>query len=249
MAPRKRDIRLQAPYLKKIWLDTEKVSDPVAYPFCLPMFKGGFELSFKKPITIIVGENGAGKSTLLEAIAALAGFDQAGGAKGHAPIDHSQAIEIGGAAMAPALKASWLPKISWGWFFRAESFFTVARYLDAVGSPSADYLSYSHGEGFLRMFEERCSRQGLYIFDEPKSALSPSRQIEFLKILRRINEAHTGQVIMATHAPILMACPDANLLKLDKYGLYPAPLEDMEHFRLMREFVSDPKGFLETMMD
>jgi predicted ATPase len=248
MARLKRPINLPAPYLRRVWLDTEKIEDKSAYPFCLPIFKGGFELSFDKPITIIVGENGAGKSTLLEALAALAGFNPAGGAKGHAPIAYEEGVEIGGDALAPVLKASWMPKISWGWFFRAESFYAVARYLDAAGS-DADFLSHSHGEGFLRVFEERCSRQGLFIFDEPESALSPSRQIEFLKILRRISESGVGQVIMATHAPILMACPDAALLRLDKYGLYPTELEDIDHFRLMREFISDPKGFLEMMLN
>jgi len=167
MASRTRDIRLPAPYLKKVWLDRNLVTDSAAYPFCLPLFKENFEQSFENPITIIVGENGVGKSTLLEGIAALAGFDQAGGAKGYMPLDHADAKEVSGASLAAALKASWLPKLSDGWFFRAESFFSVARYLDSVNSPIADFLSYSHGEGFLRFFEERCDRQGLYIFDEP----------------------------------------------------------------------------------
>jgi predicted ATPase len=98
-----------------------------------------------------------------------------------------------------------LPKITRGWFFRAESFFTVARYLDEAalssGGAPPDFLSHSHGEGFLRFFEERCDRQGFYIFDEPESALSPARQIEFLKLLRRMKESNICQVIMATHAP------------------------------------------------
>ncbi len=253
MARSTRDIRLPAPYLKRVWLDTAKVEDAAAYPFCLPLFKGGFELAFEHPITIIVGENGTGKSTLLEGIAALAGYDEAGGGKGYAPVDHSMAVDVSGARLAGALKAGWLPKITKGWFFRAESFFSVARYLDLaareVGALGPDFLSHSHGEGFLRFFEERCDRQGFYVFDEPESALSPSRQIEFLKILIRINAARTGQVIMATHSPILMACPGARLLRIDKYGLYPVELQDTDHFRLMREFCADPQGFLDTMLE
>ena len=151
------------------------------------------------------------------------------------------------------LRASWLPRITKGWFFRAESFFSVARYLDLAAveanSQPPDFLSHSHGEGFLRFFDERCDRQGFYIFDEPESALSPSRQIEFLKILQRIDRSRIGQIIMATHAPILMACPNATLLRLGKYGLEPVILEDTDHFRLMREFFADPKGFLEMMME
>jgi predicted ATPase len=251
MAPRKRDIRLPAPYLKKIWLDRAKVEDPAKYPFCLPLFRKGFELHFEKKITIIVGENGTGKSTLLEGIGAFAGYDEAGGGKGYHPVDHSRAIDTSGTSLADALRGAWLPKISNGWFFRAESFFSVARYLDLAaleaGQTGPDFLSHSHGEGFLRFFHERLDRQGFYIFDEPESALSPSRQIEFLKILQRIHQSGIGQVIMATHSPILMACPNAELLRLDKSGLNPVDLHDTDHFRLMREFVLDPKGFLEAM--
>jgi predicted ATPase len=146
-----------------------------------------------------------------------------------------------------------MPKITTGWFFRAESFFSVARYLDRAAledpfaGPPPDFLSHSHGEGFLRFFAERCSRQGIFIFDEPESALSPSRQIEFLKLLKRMDESRITQVIMATHAPLLMAYPDARLLRLDRGGLEPVTLEETDHYRLMREFWADPRGFVEAM--
>jgi predicted ATPase len=250
---RSRIVNLPAPYLKRVWLDASKVSDPKAYPYCLPFPRDGFELAFDRAVTIIVGENGAGKSTLLEGIAALAGYDEAGGAKGYRPVDHSQAIEAMGGRLSDALKASWLPKLTNGWFFRAESFFSVARYLDTAamdgGGAPPDFLSHSHGEGFLRFFEERCQRQGIFIFDEPEWALSPSRQIEFLKLLRRMDRSRLCQVIMATHSPMLMAYPGARLLHLSKYGLEQVSVEDTEHYRLMREFWADPAGFIETMLE
>ncbi len=253
MASRKnRTINLPAPYLKRVWLDLALVPDAQAYPFCLPFLQKGFELTFTQPITIIVGENGTGKSTLLEGIAALAGYDEAGGGKGYHPVDHSHAVEVSGSELADALRASWLPKITYGWFFRAESFFSVARYLDEVAPGPLDgpnFLSHSHGEGFLRFFEERCQRQGIFIFDEPESALSPTRQIEFLKLLRRMDQSNRCQVIMATHSPILMAYPSAELLRLSKYGLELVRLEDTDHYRLLREFCADPSTFVETMME
>ena len=254
MAWKQRTIKLPAPYLKRLWLDDALVRDVEAYPFCLPFLQNGFELEFDRAITIIVGENGTGKSTLLEGIAALAGYDQAGGGKGYMSADHSGALEKMGGDLAKALRASWLPKITTGWFFRAESFFTVARYLDEaakepLSGPPPDFLSHSHGEGFLRFFDERCNRQGIYIFDEPESALSPSRQIEFLKLLRRMDQAGICQIIMATHAPILMAYPNARLLRLAKYGLEPITLQETDHYRLMREFCADPASFIETMME
>lgn len=249
MAALKRDLRMPAPYLKRVWLDPARVEKPDVYPFVLPLFKNGFELEFDKSITIIAGENGSGKSTLLEGIAALAGYDDAGGGKGYAPVDHSQAVEASGGSLSQALRAAWLPKITRGWFFKAETFFSVARYLDASGSQAADFLSHSHGEGFLRFFEERCNRQGFFIFDEPESALSPTRQMEFLKLMRMMDESGKIQVIMATHSPMLMAYPNARLLRLSKYGLEPIRVEDTDHFKVWREFCEDPATFVQGALE
>ncbi|MFB9264566.1 AAA family ATPase [Bradyrhizobium erythrophlei] len=252
MARRQRPINMPAPYLKRVWLDPARIANRKAYRFVLPLLRDDFELGFDKAITIIVGENGTGKSTLLEGIAVMAGYDDAGGGKGYRPVDHSRAIEKSGGRLATALRASWLPKITNGWFFRAESFFSVARYLDeaALDDPfkpiPPDFLSYSHGEGFLRFFNERCQTQGIFIFDEPESAPSPSRQIEFLKLLHRMDGSGHCQVIMATHSPVLMAYPNATLLRLTKYGFEPVNLKDTDHYRLMRDFIDDPKGFVDA---
>ena len=234
---------LPPPYLKRVWIDEEKVTDRAAYPFCLPMFREpNFELEFDTPVTIIVGENGTGKSTLLEGIAVLAGFEEGGGGRGIGAVGFDEFTEAGGGRLAEALRGSWLPEVGRGWFFRAETFFSLARYIDG------DFLSYSHGEGFMRFFEERCQRPGIFFFDEPESALSMSRQFEFLKLLRRMQQLGNSQVIMATHSPILMALPDARLLRLEKYGLRPVTLEDTEHYRMMREFILDPHGTVDMML-
>jgi predicted ATPase len=255
---RNRTINLPAPYLRRIWLDPSRIADRAAYPFCLPFLQDEFELSFDRAITIIVGENGTGKSTLLEGVAVLAGYDEAGGGKGYRPVDHSNALEVMGGQLSKALRASWLPKITNGWFFRAESFFSVARYMDEVnreeipnvpGGTPPDFLSHSHGEGFLRFFQEKCQRQGIFIFDEPESALSPARQIEFLKLMRRMEQSTICQVVMATHSPMLMAYPDARLLRLSKYGLEPVTVEETDHYKVMREFCADPAGFVEAAID
>lgn len=255
MAPRRQQTRLKAPYLKRVLLEPARVECRESYPWNLPLFRdGGFELEFSTPITIIVGENGTGKSTLLEAIGALAGYDEAGGGKGYRPVDHSRAIDRSGAVLANAFRAHWLPKVTSGWFFRAESFYSVARYLDEaarepLSGPPPDFLSWSHGEGFIRFFEERCSRQGLYILDEPESALSPSRQIEFLKLLRRLDASGFAQVIMATHSPLLMACPGARLLRISRFGLDETDFRDTDHFRMMREFCADPDAFMAEALE
>jgi predicted ATPase len=255
MARRNRkEINMTPPYLRRVWLDEFLIPDKTKYPYCIPLLKHGLELQFLSPITIFVGENGVGKSTLIEAIAALAGYDESGGGKGYRPVDHRNALEVSGSQMARALRAAWRPRLTDGWFFKAESFFSIARYLDEAAQepfsgPPPDYLSHSHGEGFLRFFEERCARQGIYFFDEPESALSPSRQIQFLKVLQRMRESARIQVIMATHSPILMACPGATLMGITKHAIEPIRLRDTDHFRLLRAFCDDPDAFVSGALE
>ncbi|MBW6531866.1 AAA family ATPase [Sphingomonas sp. RRHST34] len=245
--------RLSPPYLKQVRLRHDVELDRSLYPFDLPLLRDReFTLRFDRAITVMVGENGVGKSTLLEGIAAMAGFDQAGGGPGYRPLDHSTAAERNGDTLRDVLRASWLPKIGQSWFFRAESFFSVSRYLDLAareaGGSGPEFLSHSDGEGFLRFFAERCTRPGIFLFDEPESALSPRRQFEFVRLLRDIAAAGKAQVIVATHSPILMATPGATLLSVTRGGIDPVALEDTDHYRLYREFVLDPHGTIEAMI-
>ncbi len=209
----------------------------------------GIDIHFENPVTILVGENGSGKSTILEALAHACGFSDAGGGVGISGIEDAPASGNDGGDLGRLLKCSWLPQVKRGWFFRAETFFGVARYLDAAQSPSADFLSASHGEGFLSFFEERMNHQGIYIFDEPESALSPTRQFEFLKILRRMQREGRSQIIMATHSPILMALPDADLWHISRFGFRPISLEDTDHYRIYREFILYPEETVEAMTE
>ncbi len=255
MARRKYGTNLPAPFLKNLKIVSEQFAEKKGYPFNLPWLdQGRFELEFKSPVTIIIGENGTGKSTLIEAIAALSGYDESGGGKGYKPVDHSKAIDKSGAELSEVLRGAWLPKITNGWFFKAESFFSVARYLDEaalddpMGGPPPDFLSWSHGEGFIRFLEERMSRQGIYFMDEPESALSPKRQLELLRILNKIQQNKNAQVIMATHSPILMALPGAKVLEVTRLGLEEVDYRDTSHFKLYQSFASDPEQFINDMI-
>lgn len=245
--PRPRASKLSVPYLRRVWLDETRIEDSASYPFGLPIFKKGFVLELDRAVTIIIGENGVGKSTLLAGIAALAGCDEVG--KDRRAVEQSGAAPADGERLANALRATWLPKITHCWFFRAENLFSLARH-EAPHVRDAtlpDYPPRSHGEDFLRVVEERRHRQSVFIFDEPESALSPSRQIEFLKLLRRMEAS--CQVIMATHSPLLMAFPGARLLRLSEQGLKPATLEATDHYRLLLGFCTNPRQFVRTALD
>ncbi len=250
MAGRRKNTALPAPYLQRIILLEERMGTRSSYPMNLPWADPDlFELRFEQPVTIVTGENGSGKSTLIEGIAALSGYGDLGGGKGYPSLNGSGGKERKGADLGEAMRGSWLPKVTKGWFFRAESFFNVARYLDEVGSPMADYLSQSHGEGFVSLFEDRMSGQGIYFLDEPESALSPNRQKELLCLLARIQRQANAQVIMATHSPILMAVPGAQVLEATRDGFDEIDYRESAHFRLYREFIQDPQGFVNEALE
>lgn len=255
MGSKQRTTSLPPPFLKRVWLpEGDSVPNQSVYPFNLPIVRnGGLDIHFEKPVTIVVGDNGTGKSTLLEAIAHLAGFSDGGGGQGMRAVAPGWASASDAGSLGAALRGAWLPQVKQGWFFRAETFFSVARYLDEAAKEAfatgPNYLAASHGEGFVDFFQERMDRQGVFILDEPESALSPQKQFEFLKLLRRIQRADNAQVIMATHSPILMALPDADLWQIEPFGLRPVALEDTAHYRLYREFVLYPHETVEAMIE
>jgi predicted ATPase len=262
MARGARGTRLRAPYLKQISLMPER-ADRERFPFdTLRFLTDEFEMSFDRPITLFVGENGSGKSTLLEGIASLAGFHAYGGSQHHQiyrrarhnVLDDDELTddEIDsappGRLLAHALRPAWLPRVSNGYFFRAESFFNVAAYFDDMRGSRLH--QQSHGESFLSVFKDRLGggRPSLYLFDEPEAALSPARQLVFICLMRRWEEEGNVQAIIATHAPILMAYPGARILEFRRGRIREVDFEETEHFHIMRSFFADPRGYLEGII-
>jgi len=168
-----------SPFLTHVTLREDRVQAGV-HPFTVPWLLPSLDLQLSAPVTFLVGENGTGKSTLLEAIAWSVGFGAQGGNR-----DQSFAENADGYALGRALRLSWRQKVSGGFFLRAETFFNFATYLEDVGSPFIAYggkslHQQSHGEAFLSLFQHRFE-DGLYLLDEPEAALSPQRQLAFLR--------------------------------------------------------------------
>jgi predicted ATPase len=236
---------LKSPFLRQVSISG--LPDEDVYPFNLPFFnKGRFSHRFTEPVTILVGENATGKSTLLEAIAGACGFNLAGGSR-----DHRFGEER--SPLAPYVHLTWMPRMTQGFFLRAESFFNFATYVDEVnerplGSASSLH-SRSHGEAFTELFY-RYFENGIYILDEPEAALSPVRQLAFLKIVKDCADTGRAQFIIATHSPILMAIPGAQVLEIDEDGLQPVGYEETLHFQLYKAFLNKPEKMIaETLRD
>lgn len=215
---------------------------PGRYPFNIPAFSHGIDITITSNVTFFVGENGTGKSTLLEAIAENSGFNAEGGDRQHGFTNHKDRSDL-----ASALRLSWLPKVIEGFFMRAESFYNFASYLESVNSTFSRYggrrlHDQSHGEAFLALFSNRFER-GIYILDEPEAALSPQRQLSFLSIIHRLATAGHAQFIISTHSPIILAYPGATLLSLDGNTIHEVKYMDTQHYRVTKEFLAAPERY------
>ncbi|MBN8944422.1 MAG: AAA family ATPase [Rhizobiales bacterium] len=229
--------------------------DDDVYPFNLDSVRQTAGLSFHPKVTFFVGENGSGKSTLLEAVAMALGFRAEGGslqAKSASYPAHSQLHRFVHLERTRRI-------VKEGFFLRAESFFNFASIMDraaAEAGPRPNPLNayggvslheQSHGESFMALMEHRFRANGIYLLDEPEAALSPSRQLRFL---RRLHEL-TGkgcQFIIATHAPILLAYPQATIYEFGENGPREVGYEELEHVQVTRRFLNDPSRFLDTIL-
>lgn len=224
------------------------------YPFNIAAIRNLQTLKFHPKVTYIVGENGMGKSTLLEAIAIASGFNPEGGTRNfqfatretHSNLHEQIRLVRGGA------------KPRDGFFFRAESYYNVASYIDTLdeegsfGPPLKNSYGgkslheQSHGESFFSAFLNRFGGYGLYILDEPEAALSPIRQMSMLARIHELVKSRS-QLIISTHSPILMAYPDSIIYQLTEHGIDTVRLEDTNHYVVMKQFMNHKESMLSEL--
>jgi len=235
-----------APFISSLELRAERVQTPNVYPFSIPAVAAlRRRLPLHPRATIFVGENGSGKSTLVEALAVAAGFNAEGGSSNFRFATRSSESALHGCLRLA--RTDRRPRT--GFFLRAESFFNVATNIEeldkvpAFAPPVIDAYGgrslheQSHGEAFMALVKNRFGPEGLYVLDEPESALSVRRQLELLAEL----EAHVAdkgsQVLMATHSPILMSLPGALIYRLGDDGIREVSYEQTDAYRLTRDFL------------
>ena len=235
-----------SPFLTRIAIRQDRIQQGV-HPFEIPLLRN-LDITLKQPVTLLVGENGSGKSTLLEGLAWSVGFGAHGGNR-----DHQFAENAEGHALGRALSLTWRQRPTTGFFLRAETFFNFATYLEEAGTSFARYggssfHAKSHGEAFLALFEHRFE-DGLYLLDEPEAALSPQRQLAFLRILHHLTAPRIAQFVIATHSPILLAFPGATVISLDDGVTREVPYYETAHFQLARDFLAAPERYFRHLFD
>lgn len=221
--------------------------DPDSWPMTVPavaqVVREGLDLP--KGVTFLVGENGSGKSTLVEAAAVAYGLSPEGGT----PFgQHSTR-----ASESPLHRALTLQRGigtgRWGFFLRAETmhgWYTFAE--QHAGSHDPRFHEMSHGESFLAVLRTRFDSPGFYCLDEPEAALSFSAT---LGLMSRLHELvlDGGQVLCATHSPVLAALPGATILEVGEWGLRPTTWAELELVQHWRRYLDDPHRYLRHVID
>ena len=237
-------------YLLRVRIHSDDYPTSRYYPFNVPALRGTPELRFSRPVAFFVGENGSGKSTLLEAISRKCGIQMWDKPKRHEA--HYNPYET---RLADYITITWANGGVPGSIFRAETFRDLADFLDDVALCDPGRLKYhgghilntlSHGEAILSYFSGRYHVRGLYLLDEPEAALSPSSQVKFLKLLQLLEARGHAQFIIATHSPILLAHPSAQILSFDSSRIEEMDYEDTAHYRLYKQFLTDRSAFLDV---
>ncbi|WP_256007475.1 AAA family ATPase [Pedobacter deserti] len=233
---------------------------PKGYPFDISVIENFNELRLHPKVTYLIGENGMGKSTLLEAVAVGLGFNAEGGTRNFN--FSTQATHSNLHNYLKFTKGAHQPKD--GFFLRGESFYNVASEIDELdkqkpfeplaGAPIINSYGgkslhkQSHGESFWALFMNRFGGNGVYILDEPESALSVTRQ---MALLARINHLvnKRSQFIIATHSPIVLAYPDADIYQLTASGLEKVPYRDTDIYRLYKGFLNNPENVTRLLLE
>jgi predicted ATPase len=216
-----------------------------AYPFNLRVVQETATVPLDARVTFFVGENGSGKSTLLRALAQRCGIHI---------WEHRERTRARPNPFAErlyeCLDLRWRDGAVPGSFFAAEIFRNFAELFDAWAAADPGILAYlggaplteqSHGQCNMAFFENRFRVRGLYLLDEPESALSPRRQAELLRILSAAAGRGDAQFVVATHSPILLSLPGSRILSCDACKVAEVAYRDTDSFRLHRQFFASIK--------
>ena len=234
-------------FLQKATIDWKQI-DKDSYLRDIPAIRKTQSLSFHKPVTFFVGENGSGKSTMLEALAIAAGFNPEGGTKNYSFSTYDSHSELFEAVRL----TRGAHREKGGYFFRAESFYNVAtkeeEYSKGPGGVPHYYHEKSHGESFFALAEDNFRPNGLYFLDEPEAALSPQRQLAYLREIYLC--ANKGaQFIIVTHSPILLGLPDAEILTFDDGKPHLCSDEQTDSYSVTALFINHRERLLSELLN
>jgi len=234
-------------HLKKVEIHRERYPNEKYYPFNLEVFLGTDSIQFDAPVTFFVGENGTGKSTLLKALCRKCGIFIWEGPE-RTRFDNNPYEQ----SFHKAISIDWVDDPVPGCFFSSQLFKHFSQLVDEWASADPGLLGYfggkslltqSHGQSLMSFFQARFRIKGIYFLDEPETALSPRSQIQLLQLLRDTSLAGHAQFIIATHSPILMSVPGADILSFDEIPIASVDYKETSHYKIYKAFMEAPEKF------
>jgi len=200
-------------------------------------------------VTVLVGDNGAGKSTLVEAVAMLFGMAAEGGSTGSMHATRRTESELWRYLLLE--RGIGAPRS--GFFLRAETMHSFYSYLEdhPGGRPEPVFHEMSHGESFLALATDRMVPRypGLFLLDEPESALSFTGCLALVSHLTTLVRTTPSQVLLSTHSPVLAAIPGATIYEVGGWGLRRCEWDSLELVQRYRGFLDDPRRYLRHVIE
>ena len=235
-------------HLNSVTLLPEKFPTQERYPFNQKIFQNTGRIAFERPVTFFLGENGTGKTTLLEALSWKCGI-YIWRETERVPFDVNPYQEL----LYRYIAVEWTNGPVAGSFFSSQWFRHFAQNVDEWAATDPEMLRYfggksllsqSHGESLMSYFRARYGIKGLYLLDEPETALSPRSQVEFVRLLQEIAGQGHAQFIIASHSPIILACPEATIYSFNDCAVKEVGYEETEHYQIYRNFLEDRSRYL-----
>ena len=258
------------PYITKLHINTDRIHP---YPYDVLAVKYAKNIDLSNKVTFLIGENGCGKSTLLEAIAfrlqlphmdgkgyGKKCFDAARKLVRHLELEWGIQRSVGFFFRAEDF-GDYLNSVHRNDITLHNQIGDLEDVPNSIVQEMKDSANFqlhmvrkdygqeldtfSHGEAYMHIMHQKVNQRGIYLLDEPEASLSPAKQLAFIYFLQNHLKQFNSQFIIATHSPMLMAYPDANIYQVTGKAMQKIALENTEHYSITKMFLNNPKSFLQ----